>query len=296
MLHAADGHQALEMLRSRSIDVVLLDLLMPRMGGREALRHMRQDHPRTLVIIVTAVTDLTTVVTCVKLGAWNYVAKPWDDETLIALVHGAVRERRDEPGILLISDDLAAMAPLHLTLERQTRVFTTRASCALRCSFRPTAIVLDSAAACSSPINQVLQERFPKTPLILMKSVNETLAQLAEHGVINHENNRNTSVAAAVNFIAAHYCEPLTVSTVASAVKLSESRLAHVFPEITGLSVKDYMARLRVHIARRLLVETADTIEMIAAELGFADASSFSRTFKSVDGIAPGEFRRHRNH
>jgi transcriptional regulator GlxA family with amidase domain len=57
--------------------------------------------------------------------------------------------------------------------------------------------------------------------------------------------------------------------------------------------VKDYVARLRVHIARRLLGETTDTMETTAARLGYADASSFSRTFKAIDGVAPGEFRRH---
>jgi hypothetical protein len=41
-----------------------------------------------------------------------------------------------------------------------------------------------------------------------------------------------------------------------------------------------------------LLLETSDTLDKIAARLGFADASNSSRTFKGIDGIAPGEFRR----
>jgi AraC-like DNA-binding protein len=43
-----------------------------------------------------------------------------------------------------------------------------------------------------------------------------------------------------------------------------------------------------------LLLETSDTLDKIAARIGFADASNFSRTFKGIDGIAPGEFRRHK--
>ena len=66
-------------------------------------------------------------------------------------------------------------------------------------------------------------------------------------------------------------------------------------PERVGrVLAKDYVARLRVNIARRLLVETTETLETIAARLGFAEASTFSRTFKSFDGIAPGEFRRNK--
>jgi len=128
-------------------------------------------------------------------------------------------------------------------------------------------------------------------PLVLMKTLDDAFTQLAGHGVISHAR-LDTTVAAAVDFISRHYAEPLRVSAVATAVNLSVSRLAHVFSETTGLAVMDYVARLRVNIARRLLVETGDTLDTIAARLGFADASNFSRTFKGIDGIAPGEFRR----
>jgi transcriptional regulator GlxA family with amidase domain len=104
----------------------------------------------------------------------------------------------------------------------------------------------------------------------------------------------HTAVSAAVKFMVAHYGDPVTVRDVAEAANLSEGRLAHIFRDTTGLSVKDYMTRLRVSIARRLLAETTETLESIATRIGFADASTFSRTFKSVDGVAPGEFRRSR--
>jgi YesN/AraC family two-component response regulator len=291
---AADGVEAVEALRSWPVDVVLLDLLMPGMDGRQALVHIRQHYPRTPVILVTAIDDLPTVVRCMQLGAWNYVAKPWEEQTLIALVHAAIREHRDEPGVLLISDDIAALAPLHLALERQIRVVETSVAGALRCTLRPTAIVLDSLGARMRPGGCSLQERFGSAPVILMRAVDDALAQLARQGVIMHDADPNTAVSAAVEYIGGHYAEPLTVGAVANAVNLSVGRLAHVFSQATGHGVMDYVARIRINIARRLLLETSDTLERIAARLGFADASNFSRTFKSVNRIAPGEFRRTR--
>jgi transcriptional regulator GlxA family with amidase domain len=92
--------------------------------------------------------------------------------------------------------------------------------------------------------------------------------------------------------MAAHHDDPLTVREIAEAANLSEGRFAHIFREATGFSVKDYMIRLRVSIARRLLLETTDTLDAIAARTGYADVSNFSRMFKSIDGISPGEFRR----
>jgi YesN/AraC family two-component response regulator len=289
---AADGIEALEKLRLQPIDVVLLDLLMPRMDGRQALVEMRQHHPRTPVIVVTAIDDLSTVVECIKLGAWDYIKKPWDEDKLVARVQAATRERRDEPGVLLVSDDIASLAALHLALERQIPVFETTVASALRSTFRPTAIVLDALAARMRPGGRSLHEHFPSTPVIFMRTLDDVLTQLAGHGLIRREADRNAAVNAAVEYIGAHYAEPLTVAAVATAVNLSTGRLAHVFSETTGLSVMDYVARLRVNIARRLLLETSDTLEKIAVRLGFADASNLSRTFKSVDGTAPGEFRR----
>ena len=292
VLLAADGAEALEKLRSQAVDVVLLDLVMPRMDGRQALVHIRQDHPRTPVIVVTAVDDLPTVVRCIQLGAWNYVAKPWEEDTLVALVRAAVREAQDEPGVLLISDDVAALGPLHLALERHTRVFETSVNGALRSTLRPTAIVLDSLGGRMRPSECSIQERFPKTPIVFKRALGDALSRLVEHGVIERQPDRNTAVTAAVDFIGGHYSEALTVAAVANAANLSTGRLAHIFVAATGFSVMDYVARIRVNIARRLLLETTDTLERIAERLGFADASNFSRTFKGIDGIAPGDFRK----
>jgi YesN/AraC family two-component response regulator len=292
VLLAGDGVEALEKLRLLPVDVVLLDLLMPRMDGREALVHIRQHDPRTPVIVVTGVDDLPTVVECIKLGAWDYIAKPWDEDRLVGRVHAATRERRNEPGVLLVSDDVAALGPLHLALERQILVSETTLASALRSTVRPAAIVLDPLGVRMRPGGYSVQQRFPDTPVILMRALDNVLTELAGHGIIRQEPSRPPAVIAAIEFIGGHYAEPLTVAAVANAVNLSVGRLAHVFAEATGLSVMEYVARLRVNIARRLLLETSDTLERMAVRLGFADASNFSRTFKSVGGSAPGEFRR----
>lgn len=104
----------------------------------------------------------------------------------------------------------------------------------------------------------------------------------------------HAAVTAAVEFMAMHYEAPLTVREIAGAANLSEGRLAHIFRDATGFSVRDYMIRLRMSIARRLLLETTDTLDAIATRTGYADVSHLSRTFKSIDGLSPGEFRRSR--
>ena len=300
---AADGIEAIETLRSRSVDVVLLDLFMPRMNGHETLTHMRREHARTPVIVLTAVADVPTVVAAMKQGAWDYVTKPWEDEVLVTLVHRAAREGRGEGGVLLVSDSVASLAPLQLALELQTRVLAANIAKALRCQFLPTAIVVECSSTRIADAVGRLQERFPKTPVIVMRhddtmvesnSFDGALAELVRFRAINHATERHTAVSAAVEFMVAHYDDPLTVREIAEAAHLSEGRLAHIFRDTTGLSIRSYVTRLRVSIARRLLMETTETLDTIATRTGYADVSNFSRTFKSIDGISPGEFRRAR--
>src|SRR5262249_39750218 len=152
--------------------------------------------------------------------------------------------------VLLVSDDVAAFGPLHLALERQVLVSETTVASALRSTIRPAAIVLDPLGVRMRPGGCSFQHRFRDTPVILMRTLDDVLTKLAGHGIIRHEGCRHPAVTTAIEFIGGRYAQPLTVAAVASAVSLSVSRLAHVFAEATGLSVMEYVARLRVNIAR----------------------------------------------
>lgn len=72
---------------------------------------------------------------------------------------------------------------------------------------------------------------------------------------------------------------------------LSTSRLQALFREVTGYPPLDYLRRLRVEEARRLLADSRLSVKEIAARTGFADTSQFSRVFRRVDGLSPAHFR-----
>jgi DNA-binding response OmpR family regulator len=83
---ADDGDVALEKIRDHQYDIVLLDLKMHRMGGKEVLAGMRKLNKHPHVIMLTAVNDVPTAMECVKLGARDYVSKPYDPEELLHVV------------------------------------------------------------------------------------------------------------------------------------------------------------------------------------------------------------------
>jgi DNA-binding NarL/FixJ family response regulator len=84
---AADGIEALELVQRTAPDVALLDLVMPRLGGLEAIRRIREVAPATRVLVLTSFADDDTVLPAVRAGAAGYLLKDVQPPELV----GAIR-------------------------------------------------------------------------------------------------------------------------------------------------------------------------------------------------------------
>lgn len=93
---AADGAEALEMLRRRPFDLVLLDIMMPVMDGFEVLTRMKNDAAtrHIPVIMITAMNDVEAAARCIELGAEDYLAKPFNPVLLKARVDACLERKR----------------------------------------------------------------------------------------------------------------------------------------------------------------------------------------------------------
>jgi DNA-binding NtrC family response regulator len=91
---ARDGAEALRRIDESPYDVVILDIVMPKMDGIEVLRRIKESHPDIEVVMFTGLAQIDSAVTCMKLGAFDYLAKPFEPEEL-QLVVGRALERRN---------------------------------------------------------------------------------------------------------------------------------------------------------------------------------------------------------
>ncbi len=89
MLTAYSGPAALDTLKQKNVDVVILDVKMPGMDGIEALRQIKASHPLVEVIMLTGHATIETGIEGMKLGAFDYLMKPCDIEVLIDKVKQA---------------------------------------------------------------------------------------------------------------------------------------------------------------------------------------------------------------
>jgi len=87
---AKDGREALEAIANRTPDLILLDILLPDINGLEILRTVKKDHRRLPVIMITATKTVKNAVEAMKLGADDYIVKPFDLEELRIIVHKAL--------------------------------------------------------------------------------------------------------------------------------------------------------------------------------------------------------------
>jgi DNA-binding NtrC family response regulator len=98
VLMCRDPRDVEPLLGAEPVSLILLDLMMPHIGGRELLERICASHPEIPVIIVTAEQDIRTAVDCMKSGAYDYLLKPSSGPELIAVIVRALehRELRDE--------------------------------------------------------------------------------------------------------------------------------------------------------------------------------------------------------
>lgn len=93
-LTARDGIKAMKLLKSRQADLVLLDVNMPGKSGAAVLKDIKAKYPDMAVIMVTAVTDVQAVISIMNDGAYDYVIKPVELNTLFFSINRALEKRR----------------------------------------------------------------------------------------------------------------------------------------------------------------------------------------------------------
>lgn len=89
-----------------------------------------------------------------------------------------------------------------------------------------------------------------------------------------------------------YYNEPLDVETAAQKINYGKSSFCFHFKKVTGQTFHTYLNNFRIKKAVHLLSETSSSIESIAYMVGFNDAKTFSRVFKTVTGVSPREYRK----
>lgn len=104
---ASSGIEALEKCQAQKFDVVLMDFMMPKMSGSDALQELRKHHPKTKVIMITAFASLENAVDAIKRGASDYIAKPFKINDFLTTIRRVIEEAKFETRAIKLDNDKA---------------------------------------------------------------------------------------------------------------------------------------------------------------------------------------------
>lgn len=147
--------------------------------------------------------------------------------------------------------------------------------------------------------NIILEERQKKEyyrfsiKIYLMKIFLEILRYQKEGS--NKNSNYDSRLKKIIYFLNNNCEKDLTLEEIANKFNLSKYYLSHFFKEKTGYTVFEYINRKRIKNSQKFLEESQEKITDIAYEVGFNNLSHFERTFKSLMGVTPSEFREIKN-
>ena len=106
VVNSANGEEALEKHSAQTFDLILLDLLMPGMDGIEVLKSLKKRDPGSVIIIITAYASVESAISAMKIGAFDYVQKPFKHDELLLTVKRAIEHKNLQEENLRLKDEL----------------------------------------------------------------------------------------------------------------------------------------------------------------------------------------------
>ena len=91
---AADGGEGLALARKETFDAVIVDVMLPEIGGLEVLEELKKTDADLVVLMITAYASVETAITAMKKGAFDYIGKPFKHEEVLHILGNALKQRR----------------------------------------------------------------------------------------------------------------------------------------------------------------------------------------------------------
>ncbi len=294
VLTAPNGYAALDVLQQRTVDVVLLDMILPGLSGLGVLDALRRLGIETNVVVVSAVHDSRMALTALRLGARDYLTKPFDNVELDLIIRRltgqdlgddepAPRRSRTLPHALIVSGDLGFRAGLAVALRTRGRVDAvagTATALGVLARRLPDVVVVGDEAtagavrARSADARLVVADGRPLDFGALLREIVEALA-VRHHGVRRFM----SPVPQAIAQVAARY-RRVTIESVAASVSVTPAELACAFADQLEMTAREYVTHVKVEAARTLLRESETKAEAIADVVGLYDAPHLARVFR----------------
>ncbi|MGE5248325.1 MAG: sigma-54-dependent transcriptional regulator [Verrucomicrobiota bacterium] len=185
---AESGEDALERLRTQEFDVVLMDLKMPGIGGLEALRRVRESGGSAEVVVLTGHPDVTTAIEAMKLGAYDYITKPFKLAEVEIVLRRAAERRRLTQENTALRRMVAQRAQPPLVLGRSQAMAAVLATVERIAAADANVLIEGESGTGKGLIAQTIHQQSPRSPgPFLAVNCSGFQDQLLESELFGHE-------------------------------------------------------------------------------------------------------------
>jgi YesN/AraC family two-component response regulator len=304
---AATGEEAMALIDKGGIELMLLDISIPRPDGLEVLQYLRKKSADTKVIITTAHETFDIAREAIHLKADEYLLKPVRPQFLIDAIQACLNISPDKSrclrdlirdfsifleqglyykSVVLIRTYLNCIYEQHETIS--DRMIPDLSDALVRLC-RNKCIALEAIDAAHSRIYSMDRSQYNSYKVICeILFIVDALFDAAQ------DKFRITSdpIQKALNYIERNARKGPTLEETAEEIHVSPCHLSRLFKKKLGVNFVAYLTKKRVELAKDLLSGSSMTINAICRELSYNDVNYFCKIFKKETGMSPAEYRK----
>ena len=311
---ASDGELAWGEIREKKPDIVITDIRMPFMDGLELSKHIRDEFPKTEIIVISGHEEFEYAKECIRIGVSEYLLKPISREDLLAKVCVIADKIREERGNSELGEVNAGAIDrdkldefLHFGNPEDADSFVDGLIASsldgMQSQMFRQYITMDTYFAVIRYLDEIGVDKEKQDELKVDMSVLDNyddtvvcIKSLLKSACTLRNEVRNTKhsevVDKVIRYVEEHYRDDeLSLNQVADHVSFSANHLSTVFHQEYGQSFVKYLTDFRMNKAKKLLRETDMRSADVCYEVGYKDPHYFSSIFKKTQGMTPTQYR-----
>lgn len=322
---AKNGEEALEKVREKVPDIMLVDINMPFMNGLDLSRQMKLEFPETHIVLVTGQGEFEYARKAIRLGVKDYILKPFTKEELIETINnikndiekneenflfkninGNYNEHKFYPSKfyedILIDLRLQNAEDLNKKLNnvfKDIRNKKIRGDFLYGISYTLISVCLSYVSECGKEVEEIFHEGFnpfktlrnTRTLEDLINYIQDVFDKSIESIKGKRLTKKDKLVDKAKKYIDNNFSdEDLCLEKICKHVYVNESYLRSIFKQNLGVTITEYITTLRMEKARELIKKGGIKFSDIGESVGYSDAAYFTKCFKKKFGITPTEY------
>ena len=319
---AHNGFEAMEAIRTKNPDIVISDMNMPVMDGVSLIRYIQDSQLDIKLIVCSGYNDFNYTYAALKGGAHEYLLKPIDRRQLNTAVAECCDMIREAKRIEVRSSNKKfrfdvesyAMILQHADKLVELLKYRNMRECEILLhSLEKNVIMLGDGPEMASATFRIIAStlerhvishhmsflEWDESQVADFQNCNEAFAYILECiecFIMEQERNQQEKCAKPLEkvkqYLDEHYNEKIYLNDVAMKFNYNKQYLTTLFRKKYGITIGDYIIRLKIEDAKRQLKYTNKTMDEILEDLGYTDSSYFYRQFKKVENVSPGHYRR----